>query len=68
MDEDTLNLEIRSFLKEFGVTSQRELEKAVHEAVEADDLRGDETLSVSATLSADALDLEHVIEATVALE
>lgn len=68
MDEDTLNLEIRSFLKEFGVTSQRELERAVHEAVEAGELRGDETLSVSATLSAEALDLDHAVEATVALE
>ena len=29
MDEDALNLEIRKFLKEVGITSQREIEKAV---------------------------------------
>ena len=32
MDENTLNIETRGFLKEVGVTSQREIEKAVREA------------------------------------
>ncbi len=29
MNEDALNMEIRKFLKQVGVTSQREIEKAV---------------------------------------
>lgn len=68
MDEDTVNLEIRSFLKQFGVTSQRELEMAIHDAVEAEDLSDDASIPVSATLRAPSLDLEHVVEATIELE
>jgi 16S rRNA U516 pseudouridylate synthase RsuA-like enzyme len=30
-DEDGLNMAIRKFLKEVGVTSQREIERVVHE-------------------------------------
>jgi hypothetical protein len=33
MNEDVLNTSIRRFLKTVGVTSQREIEKAVREAV-----------------------------------
>jgi hypothetical protein len=29
MDEDRFNLDVRKFLKHFGVTAQREIEKAV---------------------------------------
>lgn len=68
MDEDTVNLEVRSFLKQFGVTSQRELEMTIHDAVEAGELAGHETVEVSATLRAPALNLEHVVKETIALE
>ena len=34
MDEEILNLEIRKFLKNVGITSQREIEKKVREAIE----------------------------------
>lgn len=68
MDEDTLNLEVRSFLKEFGVTAQRELEMAVHEAVEEGSVAGDEALEATATLSVEALDLDHEVADTISLE
>ncbi len=32
MDEETLNLSIRKFLKKVGITAQREIERAVREA------------------------------------
>ena len=32
MDEDRLNMAIRKFLKEVGVTSQREIERVVRES------------------------------------
>lgn len=50
VDEDTFNLEIRKFLKRFGVTAQREIEKAVDEAMKARKLRGSEVLPIHATL------------------
>lgn len=51
MDENLFNLEVRKFLKGFGVTAQREIEKAVEAAVRAGKLNGTETLPVHATLA-----------------
>ena len=33
MNEDRFNIEVRKFLKEVGVTSQREIERAVRKAL-----------------------------------
>ena len=51
MNEDVFNTAIRKFLKEVGVTSQREIEKSVREAVASGKLKGSETLPVKVTLT-----------------
>jgi hypothetical protein len=51
MNEDVFNLDLRKFLKRFGVTAQREIERAVKEAIERGTLTGNEILSVRATLT-----------------
>jgi hypothetical protein len=51
MDEEAFNLDIRKFLKRFGVTAQREIEKSVDEALKRGALRGHEVLQVRATLT-----------------
>jgi hypothetical protein len=51
INEDVFNLDLRKFLKRFGVTAQREIERAVSEALERGTLTGSETLTVRATLS-----------------
>lgn len=51
MDQDVFNLDLRKFLKRFGVTSQRAIEQAVADAVERGAIKGDETLVVKATLT-----------------
>ena len=51
MDQEVFNLDLRKFLKRFGVTSQREIEQAVSDALERGALKGDETLVVKATLT-----------------
>ena len=50
MDQETFNLSIRKFLKMVGVNSQREIEQAVHKALEAGRLQGDEALEAKVTL------------------
>jgi hypothetical protein len=62
MDEDRVNIEIRKFLKEVGVTSQREIERVVRDL----QVRGDK-LKLRMTLTADNAPLEHVVEATIDL-
>jgi ribosomal protein L1 len=67
MDEELFNLEVRKFLKRFGVTAQREIEKAVAAALERRTLKGNETLEVYATLSIPEILPELTIDGTIAL-
>jgi hypothetical protein len=62
LDEDRLNIEIRKFLKQVGVTSQREIEKAMRDAAASGKLSGGDSLDARMTLSIPALGLEHVVE------
>ena len=67
MNEDTFNMEIRKFLKKVGVTSQREIEKGVREAVQAGLLAGNERLKAQIKLEVERVNLELVIEDGIAL-
>ena len=58
MDNETLNLSIRKFLKVVGVNSQREIEQAVAKAVAAGAIAGTETLAATMTLEIPALQLK----------
>ncbi|MDP9376182.1 MAG: DUF6494 family protein [Actinomycetota bacterium] len=55
MDEETFNMSTRKFLKKVGVTTQREIEKAVRERIATGELRGDETLEVQAVVTVEGL-------------
>lgn len=68
MDEEKFNLEIRKFLKQVGITSQRKIEKAVHDAVAGGKLQGDETLMADMTLRVGGIDLEIKIEGEIHLK
>jgi hypothetical protein len=50
MNEEQLNIDIRKFLKHFGVTAQREIERAVAAGIADGRLKGTETLKARATL------------------
>ena len=64
MDEDRFNMELRKFLKQVGVTSQREIERVAREgAGKGKALR----LRMSLT-SPDAPGLQHVVEAEIPLD
>jgi hypothetical protein len=58
MNDETLNMSIRKFLKTVGVNSQLAIEKAVRKALEDGTLKGNETLPAHMTLSVGKLDLE----------
>jgi Family of unknown function (DUF6494) len=67
MDEDTLNIEIRKFLKKVGVTSQREMENAVRGAVGQGKLGAGEKLAVKMTLEIPQLGLVKTMSDEIAL-
>jgi hypothetical protein len=53
MNDEAFNLSIRKFLKQFGVSAQREIEQAVQRGLADGTLRGTERLPVRATLHLD---------------
>ena len=67
MKEDTFNIEVRKFLKEVGVTSQREIESAVRKALEAGQIEGDAKLTAVAQIQIEGVGLDHRIEGKIAL-
>lgn len=68
MNEETFNNAIRKFLKQVGITSQQEIEKAVQAAIDAGSLRGNETLHARVDVRIEELDMHHEIEAEIPLE
>ncbi len=63
VDEDRFNIELRKFLKQVGVTSQREIEKAVREGSPSV-----KTVRVKMVLTSEDVPLEHIVEDTIELE
>ena len=62
MDENSFNMAVRKFLKEVGVTSQREIERVVRDGkVEGLELK------LRMTLTAENAPLKHVVEQTIDL-
>ncbi|MEO6782626.1 MAG: DUF6494 family protein [Bradyrhizobium sp.] len=61
MNEDVFNTSVRKFLKKVGVSSQREIEKAVREAIETGRLKGHEKLPAKMVLTVGGVSLAHEI-------
>jgi uncharacterized protein DUF6494 len=57
MNEDKFNMSLRKFLKQVGVTSQREIERVVRETK-----RDTGTLKVKMVLTAAGTNLNHTVE------
>jgi hypothetical protein len=62
MDEEKFNLSLRKFLKQVGVTSQREIERVVRERGFAGG-----PLKVKVVLTAEGTSLNHVVEGDIDL-
>jgi hypothetical protein len=67
MNEDVFNMDIRKFLKAVGITSQREIETAVREALKAGRLKGHETLKAKVVLTLDGVSLTKTIDGEIKL-
>ncbi len=67
MNEDRFNMDIRKFLNVVGVTSQREIERAVRAALDKGALQDACLLRPRMTLRIPELGLEHVIDGEIGL-
>jgi hypothetical protein len=61
MNEDVFNASLRRFLKKVGITSQREIEKAVRDAVASGRLKGNEKLPAKIVLTLGGVGLSHEV-------
>jgi hypothetical protein len=68
MDEERFNLSLRKLLKQFGVTAQREIEKAVDAARSSGALAGRDSLPARATMVVEGLPGEIVVEGRIELD
>ncbi len=68
MNDESLNLTTRQFLKRFGVTAQREIERAIRARLDEGMLRGTERLPVRTTLAIPGVLDELEITGEIALE
>jgi hypothetical protein len=67
MNEDSFNNSLRGFLKKVGITSQREIEKAVRDALAAGKLKGHEKLPAKMVLTIGGVSLTHEISGEIEL-
>ena len=67
MDEDRFNMDLRKFLKVVGVTSQREIETAVRDALAAGKVKGNAKLKAKVVLTIAAINLTHEVDGDIAL-
>jgi Family of unknown function (DUF6494) len=67
VDEETFNMSVRKFLKTLGVTAQREIERGVRKQLESGELRGEETMQATATITVRGLPDDIVVTGTIAL-
>ncbi len=67
MNEDTFNTSMRKFLKTLGVGAQREIEKAVRQALADGGLKGNERLPAKATITIGGIKFTHEVDGTIEL-
>ena len=67
MDEERFNISLRRLLKQFGVTAQREVEKAVAAGLESGALSGREALRARVTMVVAGLPADISVEGPIEL-
>ncbi len=67
MDEERINRSLRRLLKQFGITAQREVEKAVEAALHSGALTGREVLQARINLVVEGLPTNISVDGSIEL-
>ena len=59
MNDEKLNISVRKFLKNVGITSQRKIEEKVRESVESSKITSSKKIKISAQLFSEDLGLDE---------
>ena len=68
MHDETFNMSIRKFLKKVGITSQRDIEQHVGEAIRLGTLQGNETLNARVVLEVPEIGVKTEMMGKIELE
>jgi len=68
MNEEKLNISIRKFLKNVGITSQRKIEEKVRECIDSSTINSSKKIRISAHLLSEELSLDEKIEGEIEIE
>ncbi|HWU97956.1 MAG TPA: DUF6494 family protein [Oxalicibacterium sp.] len=68
MEEENFNISMRKFLKMVGVSSQKEIEKAVEKAIADGRIVGTETFPAKVTLQIDGIQLKVDFDGEIRLQ
>ncbi len=68
MNEEKLNLSIRKFLKNVGITSQRKIEEKVRGKIQSSNISNSKKIIISAQLFSEELDLDEKIDGEIEIE
>jgi hypothetical protein len=67
VNEDVFNASLRKFLKKVGITSQREIEKGVRDALASGRLKAGEKLPAKIVLTVGGISLSHEVNDEIEL-
>ena len=68
MNEEKLNISVRKFLKNVGITSQRKIEDKVRENVGTSKITTSKKIKISAQLFSEDLNLDEKIEGEIEVD
>ena len=68
MDEEKLNISVRKFLKNVGITSQRKIEEKVREQDQEGKITQSKQIKITAKLYSKDLDLDEEINGEIEIE
>ena len=68
MNEEKLNISLRKFLKNVGITSQRKIEDKVKESIDSSKITSSKKIKISAQIVSVDLNLDEKIEGEIEVE
>ncbi|MBS91627.1 MAG: hypothetical protein CMM95_01045 [Rickettsiales bacterium] len=68
MNEEKLNISIRKFLKNVGITSQRKIEDKIRKAVDSGKVSNSQKIKISAKIVSDDIELSESINGELEID
>ncbi len=65
MDDEKINISVRKFLKNVGITSQRKIEEKIRDKFKSGEIKDINKIKIKATIISDTLELNESIDGEI---